>query len=462
MEDKKEKIKPELPGGFRDLLPADAIAFQSVLDRIRRVYESFGYSPLFTPAMERVEVLTGGAEDFEKSLFYARIRKGAEDKNDQAVNEGEVFGLRFDHTVALARVMAANSDLSKPFKRYAIGPVWRGERPQAGRYREFWQADFDIIGSDSTLADVEVVQIMQAVLAELGLRRFLIRFNTRKVLNGLAEVVGAADRAKHVCRSIDKMDKLGLERVLAELKDGEAALNDEQAGRIGEFLKIKALDNDETLRQLEGFIAGKGETALAGLAELKNMVSALRELGVPEENWRVDLSIARGLDYYTGPVFETVLLDKPELGSIFSGGRFNDLVRRFVEADIPGVGASVGVSRLMIALKEFGLLPDKKNVTEVLVVPVFDPALEVKAAAVAARLRAGGLNADLYRSSGKEKSTPRGGVGFASREGIPYVLIIGPDEAAQGAVLFKDMKAGEQFPLAIEDCLKKIKTGLGR
>src|SRR3989338_2804222 len=342
-------IKPDLLGGFRDMLPGEAIMFQDMVATIRRVYESFGFVPLETPGMERWDVLTGNAKKVEKSIFTARIARGIEDERVSDETWEQNYTLRFDLTVPLARIVAAYPDLPKPFKRYQIGRVWRGEKPQAGRFREFYQFDFDTIGSNSILADVEVIHVMYATMVALGIQNFVIRFNTRKLLNGLAELVNCRERASEMLRVIDKLDKIGIEGVLAELQrqpdneydESALALSAEQATAVQSFLEIRGDSTQDVIAQLKELFAGKSATGGAGIAEIESIIATLRVLGVPEANWRFDLSVARGLDYYTGPVFETVLTDLPKLGSVFSGGRFDGLTNRFMpDSNIPGVGAS--------------------------------------------------------------------------------------------------------------------------
>lgn len=461
-QEKKRAIKPELLGGFRDLLPQDALAFQKVVEKIRQVYESFGFVPLDTPCIENRTVLVGEGE-FNKSIFIARIIRGLEDKSESGADWDQDYSLRFDLTVPLARVVSAYPDIPKPFKRYQIGKVWRGERPQAGRYREFYQFDFDTIDSNSILSDIETIQIMYETMKALGVNNFVISFNTRKVLNGLAEVIDCAKRANEVFRIIDKIDKIGIDGVCEELKrqpenqydDTALALNPEKVELIKKFLSIKSEDPQEILDQLESFFSGKSALGTEGVGQLKSMVQALQKLNIPQENWKVDLSIARGLDYYTGPVFETRLTDLPELGSILAGGRFDGLTNRFIPgSNIAGVGASVGVDRLIVGMQKLGLLEKQESMTEVLVT-LFSPELQEPSLKLSQELRQTGIRTEIYLG---DDNTLRAQLTYAAKKMIPYVIIIGPDEIALGKVNLRDMTSRTQESLTKEECFTKLKA----
>jgi histidyl-tRNA synthetase len=459
----KKIIKPALLGGFRDLLPSEAIKLREVAAKIVAVYERFGFVPLETPCMERWDVLTGDDPDFNKSIFRAQVARGAEDK-DQDIGEGENFALRFDLTVPLARVVAAYPKLPRPFKRWQLGRVFRGERPQAGRFREFYQLDFDTIGANSVTADAEVIQVMYEVMKALGIENFLIRFNTRRVLNGLAEMVGCGGKAKEVFRIIDKLDKVGLDGVLQELRrqpdnqfdENALALSEEQAAKVRAFLELKSDNADELLRQLTDFFgAGDSPSGNAGVEELATIVQILTSLNIPQRYWRLDLSVARGLDYYTGPVFETTLTDCPELGSVLSGGRFDGLTDRFMEgSNIAGVGASVGVDRLLVGMEKLGLVSQRQSVSQVLVT-VFNAELEMGSLKLAQELRQAGVNAEVYLGN---DATLRAQLAYATRQEIPLVVVIGPDEAARGQVQLKNMAERRQELLTKEELLAKLKA----
>lgn len=463
----QQLVKPELISGTRDLLPQDAILLQTMTDTIRRVYESFGFVPLETPCLERWGVLTGNDPDFNKSLFRATIVKGAEDRQ---VNDTELAtadaALRFDLTVALARVVSAYPHLPRPFKRYQIGRVFRGEPPQADRFREFTQFDFDIIGSSSIYSDVEVVQVIYATMQALGVPRFTIRFNTRRLLNGLAELVGCTAQAKHLFRTIDKVDRISVEGVLTELQrepdnqydDAALALKGDQLARVREFLELRNVATTETLSRLSLLFAGDSSpSAAAGITEMTTMVELLHQLEIPENFWTLDLSVARGLDYYTGPVFETILDDKPSLGSVIAGGRFDGLTNRFIpDSNISGVGASVGVDRLINGLRDLKLLTGTNTVTQVLVT-VFGPELRQQSLLFSQQLRLSGLNTELYLG---EDPTLRAQMAYAAKQGIPFAVVIGPDEASQGVVQLKNMRQRSQELVSRDVCAEKIRSAL--
>lgn len=455
-------VKPELLGGFLDLLPEDMIIRQKIISTIQSVYESFGFLPLDTPCMERWEVLTGGSPNFNKSVFVSRVVRGEEDKNE-VISETELT-LRFDLTVSLARVVAAYPDLPKPFKRYQIGKVWRGERPQQGRYREFYQFDIDTIGSRSMMADTEIIQAMYQTMIALGIEGFVIKFNNRKILNGMAERVGCS-KIKELYRIIDKIDRIGLDGVLSELRrqpenefdESAVALDQEQGDLVRQFMEIRGDTNSEVLSNLDRYFGGQTAIGQEGVNELRQIVGYLSSLNIPEPFCRVDLSVARGLDYYTGPVFEMGLTDAPEFGSVFSGGRFDGLTDRFIPgSNIPGVGASVGLDRLLAALKKLGLLNGTKTVSQVLVT-VFSSDLRSASMATAAGLRKQGFKTELYLGDGPLKAQ----LAYAKTQEIPFVIIIGPDEESTGRVMLKNMDRRSQESLTLPECFDRLKVSLG-
>lgn len=456
-------VKPDLVGGTRDMLPPDAFAQQFVFSTVQKVYESFGFVPLDTPCMERRSVLTGDDPNFNKSIFSVRVVRGAENKDESLSLLGDDdVALRFDLTVSLARVIAAYPELPKPFKRYQCGKVFRGEQPQAGRFREFYQFDFDIIGSRSILADTEVIQIMYETMKALGIPRFVIRFNTRKVLNGLAQACGCTSKSKEVFRIIDKFAKIGLNGVLEELqrkpanKFDESAVSMDEAGLdiVTRFLGIESGVSSEVLAGIKKVLGGKSEFAEEGIRELEEICQGLLFLGVSEDFWKIDLSVARGLDYYTGPVFETYLTDLPKLGSVFSGGRFDGLINRFMpDSNIAGVGSSVGIDRLIVGMRTLGLLDGKESKTKVLVT-VFGKETEKYSLSFSGRLRRAGVNTEIYLGDGY---TLRAQMAYAAKREIPYVVIIGPDESSSGKVQLKDMITRKQRLLTQEECIDTLK-----
>lgn len=419
----KNKISPELTGGFRDYLPEDMIPRQKMFDIIRASFERFGFLPIDTPGIEREEILTGGDPNFRMQIFKAGLRDG---------DEG--LALRFDLTVPLARVVSLHAEkIEKPFKRYQTGKVWRGEKPQAGRFREFVQFDADIVGSNRTSADAEIIALMYETMTALGVQRFRIRVNNRKILNGLSGFAGYDSTLNaDVLRAIDKLDKIGWEGVSQELS--EKNLTAPQIDKLGQFINIKEGSAKEILAKLLALMANSPE-AIQGIRELQEITNCLESLGVPEDCWQVDLSVARGLGYYTGPVFETTLLDLPSIGSVFSGGRYNDLVSRFGVQDVPAVGASVGVDRLFAALDKLSLLKKEKTVVKATVLN-FDGTAESYCQEIVTLLRKKGINSELYL--GKE-SMLKSQLAYATRQEIPVVIIAGGTEMKNRTAQIKGM-----------------------
>jgi histidyl-tRNA synthetase len=441
------KVKPLLAGGFRDYLPDMQIQRAAIIRRIQSVYERFGFDPLETPAMERTNVLTGGRKDLDKLLYRSFPARGGRwpgREPDQSTS------LRFDLTVPLARVIAANPDLPRPFKRYQVGAVWRGEKPQLGRYREFLQFDADIVGSSSAMADAEMITMMDAVLRELGFERYTIRVNSRNVLNALAAKGGfddTPDRPAAVIRVLDKLDSMGREAVLRELAapvDGEKGatglgLSPDQVAVVERYLDISG-DREAILVGLGDLLADVPMGA-AGISELRAVLEAADRLGASAERVELDPSVARGLDYYTGVVWECVLDDCPEIGSVYSGGRYDQLVGRFMkDAIVPCTGTSVGVDRLFAGMETLGMLQSSGTVSEVLVVD-FAPELRETYTEIARELRDAGIRTAIYLG---EDTSFKAQISYAARLGVPYVIIYGPDDAAKGAVQVKDMGARSQ------------------
>lgn len=441
-------INPSLPSGFRDYLPKDMIPRQKMFDTIRATFERFGFVPLDTPGIEREEILTGGDENFRMQLYRASLR-GSTDE----------LALRFDLTVPLARVMAQyQSELARPFKRYQVGKVWRGERPQAGRFREFIQFDADTVGSANMMADAEIIAVMYATLVALGVPNFLIKVNNRKILNGLTEYAGfPAGKIAGVLRTIDKLDKIEWDGVRQELMADAIGLSDAQCGAIKGFIDLRADSQTETLRAVRGLMS-TSPIALAGITELEEIASHVEALGVPADAWTIDLSVARGLGYYTGPVFEAILKDLPEIGSVFSGGRYDDLVARFSSMSIPAVGASVGVDRLFAALEKLQLVRSQKTISKVLLMN-FDPTCAQICQKIASSLRSAGIPTEIYL--GKETSF-KGQLAYATRQEIPVVLIVGSDEAARNVVQVKDMAARKQTEAPFDQVVEAVQQILAK
>ncbi len=441
-------VEPRILRGLRDYLPAQVIARHQMILSIRGVYERYGFVPLDTPAIEAREVLVGSNEDTGQLNIF---------RFDDP--DGRPAGLRFDHTVPLARFVAMNqAELPRPFKRFVVGPVWRGDEPSPGRFREFVQFDADTVGTSSMVADTEIIMIMHDVMMALGVERFLIRVNNRKLLNALVTMLGIDPFfTNDIFRALDKLEKVGSDEVRAILtKQGPEGvdqkqvpagvrcigLSDEVASRIMQFVSIQGTP-DEVIRQLREFFDDYAE-AEEGISELEQILDGLRAQGISEERFTFDLSVARGLGYYTGPVFETMLLDLPRFGSVFSGGRFDGLIGRFTETSIPATGASIGVDRLFAALEELGLISSSSSLTQVLVT-VFDPNQMNVYQAVARELRQAGLNAELYM--GEEGGRVGRQFRYADLQQIPIAVIIGPDELAASEVSIKDLRRelGQKF-----------------
>jgi histidyl-tRNA synthetase len=438
----KTSISPELASGFKDYLPEDMIPRQRMFDTIRSTFERFGFIPLDTPGVEREEILTGGDPNFKMQIFRTGLRTG---------DEG--LALRFDLTVPLARVISLYGDkIPRPFKRYQTGKVWRGEKPQAGRFREFVQFDADIIGSEKMSADAEIVAIMYETLTALGLKRFSIRINNRKILNGLAAYAGYDEAlTPDVLRIIDKLDKIQWSGVTEELKE-KVSVTDEQLSRLEKFLNLRSSSTAELLTELSGLMK-ESPTAMRGIAELLEISGNLDALGIPQNAWRVDLSVARGLGYYTGPVFETILDDLPGIGSVFSGGRYDDLVSRFSERSVSATGASVGVDRLFAAMEKLNLVRQEKSTAKVIVLN-FDEKAEHYCQTVVTAIRRGGFSAELYL--GRESGL-KGQLAYALGRNVPIVVIAGGSEQESGTVQIKDIAKRLQIEVSLSEMVEKIK-----
>ena len=441
-----DKIKPRTLSGFMELQPDKQVQMDKMRAVLAETYARYGFTPLDTPAIEAAEVLLAkGGGETEKQIY--RFTKGESD-----------LALRFDLTVPLAKYVAANyGQLTFPFRRYQIGKVWRGERAQRGRFREFYQADIDIIGDGALdiLNEAEIPAIIYDTFTRLGLHRFRIRVNNRKVLNGFFAILGLSEQAGDVLRTIDKLDKLGADKVRALLTD-TCGVTAEQADEILRFIACPGTSADK-LAFLEQY-RGRNETFDTGLDELRTVVGYLPAFGVPEENFELDLTIARGLDYYTGTVSETVLLDHPEVGSICSGGRYDDLAGYYTNKSLPGVGISIGLTRLFYILQEQNMISDAVLTApaDVLILPMTD---DLSAAvSLASMLRAGGLRVQLYSEKKKFKAK----IGYADKLGIPFVIFLGEDEIAQNVCALKNMDTGEQEAVTQAAALETIRAEIAR
>ena len=437
-------IKPRTLSGFMELLPAKQIRFEKMAEILRSTYASYGFAPLDTPAIEDAQILLAkGGGETEKQIY--RFQKGDSD-----------LALRFDLTVPLAKYVALHyNELAFPFRRFQISKVYRGERAQRGRFREFYQADIDIIGDGKLdiLNEAEIPAIIYKVFRSFGLRRFQIRVNNRKILNGFYAMLGLTEKSGDIMRTVDKLDKIGAEKVKGILLE-DCGLTEEQADEILAFIAIRGT-NDQVLAALEGY-AGRNERFDLGLKELKAVTENLAAFGVPEENFAVDLTIARGLDYYTGTVYETTLLDHPEIGSVCSGGRYDNLAGYYIEKELPGVGISIGLTRLFYVLDEQGLLNPAlpSSPADALVLPMTEtpgPAI-----ALAEQLRSAGIRVQLYGEQKKFKQK----MAYANKLEVPFAVLLGEDEIQEGVCSVKNMISGQQVKLAPAEAAAYIRAAL--
>ena len=438
------KMTPRTLSGFMELLPQPQQQMERMMEILRQTYSLYGFTPLDTPVIEASEVLLAkGGGETEKQIY--RFQKGDAD-----------LALRFDLTVPLAKYVALHGgELSFPFRRYQIGKVYRGERAQRGRFREFYQADIDVIGDGKLdiTNEAEIPSIIYQTFTRLGLRRFQIRVNNRKILNGFYAMLGLTELSGDIMRTVDKLDKIGADKV-RQLLLSDCGLTDAQAEEILKFIAITG-ENRQVLAALGGY-TGRSDLFDQGLSELNTVVKYLADFGVPEENFAVDLTIARGLDYYTGTVYETTLLDHPEIGSVCSGGRYDNLAEYYTDRQLPGVGISIGLTRLFYVLGEQGMLnPDLPTApADVLVIPMTEDL--APAISLSTKLRAAGIRTQLYTEQKKFKAK----MSYADRLGVPYVIFLGDDEIAAGLVACKDMASGEQTKLSADDTLALIRKGI--
>lgn len=425
-----EKIKPRTLSGFMELLPNEQVLFDEMVAILKDTYSLYGFTPLDTPLIEASEVLLAkGGGETEKQIY--RFEKGDSD-----------LSLRFDLTVPLARYVAQHAaELTFPFRRYQIGKVYRGERAQRGRFREFYQADIDIIGDEKLdiMNEAEIPSIIYRAFTRLGLKRFRIRINNRKILNGFFAILGLSEMAGDIMRIIDKLEKVGSEKVTAMLL--ELGVKEVQASKIIDFISVGG-DNTAVLAALDHY-RGQNEVFDCGADELTTVITYLQAFGVPQENFAVDLTIARGLDYYTGTVYETVMLDHPEIGSICSGGRYDNLAEYYTDRKLPGVGISIGLTRLFFVLGDQKMLSDDfpSAPADALVIPMTDDMSY--AVRLATSLRESGIRTQIYTEKKKFKAK----IGYADKLGFPFAVFLGEDEIAADNATVKNMASGEQSTL---------------
>jgi len=429
-------IEPQIPKGFRDFLPQQMILRREIMRTMCTIFEQYGFVPLDTPCLEYARTLEGKYGEEGDKLIYRFEDRG-----------GRAVALRYDLTIPLARVAAMHQQLPKPFKRYQIAPVWRADKPQKGRFREFYQCDIDIIGASGACADAELLLVAHAVLQALGFDNYLIRINNRKILNALAARLGIdSDRIPDFLRALDKLDKAGPEAVLQDMQavqlltsDAETIVRDRLLGEGDNFEAVAALVADS-------------EIGAAGLQELKLITRVLEADGVDARYYKKDISLARGLDYYTGPIFEVVVRE-PRIGSILGGGRYDDLIGLFSRQSIPATGISFGLERLVTVMEELGMTKQSTSLTQVMVTQ-FNEDLLTDGVKLAAQLRRAGLNTELYSAPVKLKKQ----MSYAAARNIPVVVVLGPDEASEGRATLKNMQTGEQQVLPQQDLPDAIYT----
>ena len=440
MTDKSRKIKPQTLRGFRDFLPDQMMAREHLINTAREVYRSYGFAPIDTPALEYAEVLLGkGGEESDKQVFRFT------DQGDRDV------AMRFDLTVPLARYSAQHiQELGTPFRRYHIGPVWRGERPARGRFREFMQCDFDTIGSTSNAVDIETLLVINDLFEKIGIQKFTVRVNNRKVLNGLLEKNDLLQHSTGILRALDKLDKIGRDKVVEEMVE-RVGVTAEQGNAVLDMAELTGTPTD-ILNSLEGMLAGS-ETGEEGLANLRELFQTVETVGLPADRVSLDVAIARGLDYYTGTIYETLLRDLPEIGSVCSGGRYDNLAELFTTQKLPGVGASLGLDRMLAAMEELGMVSKATTPAPVLVT-MFDATRLSDYTQMARSLRSQGIGAEVYPESkaiGKQMK-------YANKKGFQVALIAGADEFESDTWQIKGLRDGSQSQVPTSEVAATIRS----
>tara|TARA_B110000046_G_scaffold52102_1_gene58183 strand:- start:57945 stop:59336 length:1392 start_codon:yes stop_codon:yes gene_type:complete len=462
-------MKVSIPKGMRDFSPQVMAKRNYIFETIRKSFQLYGFEQIETPAMENRETLTGKYGDEGDSLIFNVLQRG--DKLSKALTNSDLkasqksdfddktffntnvsnladMALRYDLTVPFARyVVQHQNDIASPFKRYQIQPVWRADRPQKGRYREFYQCDADIIGSDSLLNEVELVKLFDEVLSNLGLKNFLIKLNNRKILSGIAEVIGRPEMIIPITVAIDKLEKIGLEKVNEELS--QRGLSEVELEKIQPLFRIEG-SNDEKLNQLSSFLADS-EIGLKGIEETKFILDTVKSLGLKKAVLEIDVTLARGLDYYTGAIFE-VVSNEMKMGSICGGGRYADLTGIFGLPNVSGVGISFGADRIYDVMEELKLFPESANATTQVLLINFGEKEAAYCLGVLQKLRAEGIRAELYPDSAKMKKQMK----YANDKQIPFVIMVGEDEMSSGQLSLKNMESGEQLKVSVKEIMKSI------
>jgi histidyl-tRNA synthetase len=454
--------KPTLPKGTRDFGPAVMAKRQFIFENIRRVFQNYGFQPLETPAMENLSTLTGKYGEEGDQLLFKILNSGdflkdidnqkLELRNSKAITfDISEKGLRYDLTVPFARYVVMNRhEVSFPFKRYQIQPVWRADRPQKGRYREFYQCDADVVGTDSLLCEAEIILMIKEVFKALGIQDYSIKINHRGILNGIADVIGAKGNETAMFVAIDKLDKIGEEKVKEELRSKNFA--DTSLTTLFQILNAKGSNINKL-----AFLAGKFETTPAGqkgLRDLKEVFGILQDYGADDKNVEFDVSLARGLSYYTGCIFE-VKINNVSIGSVSGGGRYDNLTQAFGDKEnLSGVGFSFGVDRLYDAMEELSLFPKDAQVSSKILICHFDDASLKYGLGVLSKLRAAGIASEIYPDLAKIKKQ----LDFANKKMIPYTIVIGSEEMNSGSLAFKNMGTGEQLSLTVDQIIEKIKS----
>ena len=444
-------VKPSLPKGTRDFLPEQMLKRQYVINIIKNVFEKYGYQPLETPAIEKLDVLSGKYGEEGEQLMFKILKRGTgiekvgqEQKEFTIRNFKDIvdLGLRYDLTVPLCRVIAMyRNEIALPFKRYQIQPVWRADKPQKGRYREFFQCDADNVGSSSMLADAETIAIINEILLTLGFQKYKIRINNRKILSGIVEYSGVdMTRDTDVCVAIDKFEKIGLDGVKKELEIRE--IPNQAIDKILPILEIKG--NPDSVLTDVGELLKDSEIGTRGVEEISELISYIKTMGITEENYVMDLYLARGLSYYTGPIFESVV-EEPRIGSLTGGGRYDKLIGMFLGEDIPATGTTLGIERIIDVMTELNMMPDMRTSIKVLVT-IFDEQTKNNSIKLVQKLRNAGIKSEIYYEISSLKKQFK----YADKMGIPYVIILGPEEVEKNELSLKDMTTGEQKQMAVD------------